>query len=524
MKPKLLLPLAAAALVLGAPAAADAAITMQPAPGTLTITGDGADDNVILAVNALGQLTHNFGATNGFSDNTDFDATQPNAQTIQSGSVAVVANLGGGNDAINLSAADLNNSTLNGDAGDDIIVGSDNADTISGGDGNDRITGFRGGDTVNGDAGNDVMIWNNGDGTDSNTGGGGVDETQVNASQVTDGMTVKATPAGFRFDRITAITFGIDIVDVDRLAINGFGGNDTLVTDPGVTLPMTIDGGSGDDVITTGEGADVVNGGDGNDTLNGAGGGDRLIGDRGNDTFNGGEGDDTTVWNNGDNNDVMNGENGVDRVEVNLSAADEVSTIKPENGRVRYDRLTQVPFNLSIAGAEFFELNALGGNDTLTASPGTGLPLVVDAGAGNDVLNVRDGLAGHFFGGSGADAAVIDAADTTVDVESVDAPKPAPAPAPGAGKVVGKTAKVKQGAAAIKLSCPAGTAGCKGTVTLTLKAKRIGRAAYTLKAGETKTIKVKVSKKPSKRKPLSVNARVSSAAGKDLQAKLKLVL
>lgn len=523
MKPKLLLPLAAAALVFGAPAAADAAVTLQAAPGTLTITGDGADDNVILAVNAQGQLTHNFGATNGFSDNTDFDATQANAQPIVSGTVGVVANLGGGNDAINLSAADLNNSTINGEAGDDIIVGSDNADTISGGDGNDRITGFRGGDTVNGDAGNDVMIWNNGDGTDSNTGGGGVDETQVNASQVTDGMTVKATPTGFRFDRITAVTFGIDLVDVDRLAINGFGGNDTLVTDPGVSLPMVIDGGSGDDVLTTGDGADVVNGGDGNDTLNGAGGGDRLIGDRGGDTFNGGEGDDTTVWNNGDGSDLMNGDNGVDRVEVNLSGADEVSTIKPENGRVRYDRLTQVAFNLSIAGAEFFELNALGGNDTLTASPGTGLPIVADGGAGDDVFNVRDSAAGHFFGGSGTDTATIDANDTTVDVETATAPPVPPALKPGA-PALAKTARVTRGNAALKLSCPAGTTGCEGRITLTYKGKRIGRAAYTLRAGEAKTIKVKVAKKPAKRKPLTVTAKVSSKAGPDKQHKVKLVL
>ena len=523
MKPKLLLPLAAAALVLGAPAAANAAITTQVAPGTLTITGNEADDNVILAVNAQGQLTNNFGAANGFSDNADFDATQAGSQPIVSGTVGVVANLGAGNDAINLSAADLNNSTLNGEAGDDIIVGSDNADTISGGDGNERITGFRGGDTINGDAGNDVMIWNNGDGTDSNTGGGGVDETQVNASQVTDGMTVKAAANGFRFDRVTAVTFGIDIVDVDRLAINGFGGNDSLATDPGVTLPMTIDAGSGDDAITTGDGADVINGGDGNDTLNGAGGGDRVIGDRGGDTFNAGEGDDTTVWNNGDGSDLMNGDNGVDRVEVNLSGADEVSTFKPENGRVRYDRITAVAFNLSIGTAEFFELNTLGGNDTLTASPGTGLPLVVDAGAGNDVLNVRDDVAGHFFGGSGTDTATIDATDTTVDVETATAPPVPPVLQPGA-PALAKTAKVKRGSAGLKLSCPAGTTGCEGKVTLTYKGKRIGRAAYTLRAGEAKTIKVKVAKKPTRRKSLSVTAKVSSKAGPDQLHKVKLVL
>ena len=55
--------------------------------------------------------------------------------------------------------------------------------------------------------------------------------------------------------------------------------------------------------------------------------------------MNGGAGDDTIVWNNGDGSDVMNGDDGVDRVETNLGAADDVSTLKIENGRVRYDRL-----------------------------------------------------------------------------------------------------------------------------------------------------------------------------------------
>ena len=82
--------------------------------------------------------------------------------------------------------------------------------------------------------------------------------------------------------------------------------------------------------------------------------------------MNGGDGDDTIVWNNGDGNDVMNGDGGIDRIETNLCAADDVSTLKIENGRVRYDRTNAGPFNLSIGTAEFFELNTLGGDDTLT--------------------------------------------------------------------------------------------------------------------------------------------------------------
>ena len=53
---------------------------------------------------------------------------------------------------------------------------------------------------------------------------------------------------------------------MEKLTLTSFSGNDVLTTGPGVTLPMNIDAGPGDDTITTG------------------GGTDRIVGDRGNDT------------------------------------------------------------------------------------------------------------------------------------------------------------------------------------------------------------------------------------------------
>ena len=163
--------------------------------------------------------------------------------------------------------------------------------------------------------------------------------------------------------------------------------------------------------------------------------------------MNGGAGDDTIVWNNGDGSDVMNGDDGVDRVETNLSAAADTSTLKLENGRVRYDRLNPGPFNLSIATAEVFELNTLGGDDTLTTANDVTLPLVVDAGAGNDIIQgsaasdsidggdgndtvqLREGIADFVRGGLGADQATVDAVDAVAaDVETVDRPQAQPAP------------------------------------------------------------------------------------------------
>ena len=138
---------------------------------------------------------------------------------------------------------------------------------------------------------------------------------------------------------------------VEKLSITSFAGNDTLTTGPGVTIPMNVDAGPGDDNITTGDGADVINGGDGVDTLNGGAGGDRILGNPGNDVMNGGAGDDTLVWNNGDGTDQMDGGDGLDRIENNLGAADDVSNIDVVAGKVHYRR-TNAPFELFVSTSE----------------------------------------------------------------------------------------------------------------------------------------------------------------------------
>ena len=267
---------------------------------------------------------------------------------------------------------------------------------------------------------------------------------------------------------------------------------------------MNIDAGTGDDTIATGDGADLIAGGDGNDALSGAGGGDRIVGDRGGDTMNGGAADDTLNWNNGDGNDVMDGEDGVDRIETNLGGGNDASTLKVENGRVRYDRTSAGAFNLSVGSSR--GLRAQHARRRRHADQHAGPP---DHGRRRRRrrqrhLNVRDGVASFVLGGSGTDTAVADAATSTRSRRTSrrsTARSVAPAPAAGAATLA-KTAKVKKGVATIKLSCPAGTAGCNGAVTLlttkTLKAGKLkaalvlGRKTYSLKAGESKSIKVKL--------------------------------
>jgi Ca2+-binding RTX toxin-like protein len=184
------------------------------------------------------------------------------------------------------------------------------------------------------------------------------------------------------------------------------------------TFTVVVNGGDGNDSLTVlaknteiaeaklfGEGGDdVLTGADTNDFLDGGEGNDRLVGAKGTDAMNGGAGNDTLVWNNGDGSDRINGEAGNDVTEVNGSATlADVFTLDPEPGGVKFQRTNLVPFALQTA-TERFQVNGLGGNDSITANAGVGALtlLSVDGGVGNDTVNGSDGP-DLILGGDGND-------------------------------------------------------------------------------------------------------------------------
>jgi Ca2+-binding RTX toxin-like protein len=68
----------------------------------------------------------------------------------------VVMDGGDGNDVLDGSAADVK-LTINGGAGNDVLLGGSKDDVLVGGDGNDVLTGNRGTDTLDGGAGDDLL-------------------------------------------------------------------------------------------------------------------------------------------------------------------------------------------------------------------------------------------------------------------------------------------------------------------------------------------------------------------------------
>jgi Ca2+-binding RTX toxin-like protein len=212
-------------------------------------------------------------------------------------------------------------------------------------------------------------------------------------------------------------TFGV--------VINGGGGNDSITVLAKTTEVdgVKLAGDSGDDVLT---------GADSNDSLSGGDGNDRLIGAKGTDEMSGDAGNDTLVWNNGDGSDVMDGGAGNDGVEVNGSPTlGDAFTIAPDaqRGRIAFKRTNLVPFTLQTT-SERFQVNGLGGADSLASADGVGARtlLSADGGAGDDTLNGSDGsdliLGGEgndvLNGGAGDDRIVGDRGTDTMDGDTGD--------------------------------------------------------------------------------------------------------
>ena len=289
-----------------------------------------------------------------------------------------------------------------GEAGHDQIYGGARRDTLYGGDDADFLFGEAGGDKLFGDAGNDILT--GGAGNDTLTGGDGYDifvfESGSGRDVVTDfnvnedlidltafntdisDVRISQSKAGttlfigssrvllenvFR-DDITQDNF--IFVDPDTIPVEGDmvikGGNDT----------DTLEGGSGNDEISSSHGDDTAYGNGGDDLIDGGNGNDALYGGAGNDELIGSHGDDNLFG--GEGNDILDGGNNEDRLEGGAGN----DTLIGFNGR-----------DILIGGDGDDRLD--GGNDDD----------VLDGGAGDDYLygfNGRDTL----NGGAGNDTLI----------------------------------------------------------------------------------------------------------------------
>lgn len=81
-------------------------------------------------------------------------------------------------------------------------------------------------------------------------------------------------------------------VQVGDFLVNAEAGNDQIRVSPSVSIPVTLRGGAGEDILVGGSGPDSLSGGAGRDKLVGHSGNDALFGGPGEDRLYGGPGDD----------------------------------------------------------------------------------------------------------------------------------------------------------------------------------------------------------------------------------------
>jgi Ca2+-binding RTX toxin-like protein len=232
------------------------------------------------------------------------------------------------------------------------------------------------------------------------------DEEVVSASSTTD----------FTTSGVTAVTVnGGDSADV-------ISGDGQLAGSPS-TLPLSINGGTGGDLLIGGHGDDVING---------DAGADGIQGGLGNDTLNGGDGNDRfDADRNPDGSDVYVGGDAVDRIDYSDRAGDVTVTVSP------------APSVLPAPGGgddgesgendDVFDIEKVNGGDgddvisgAAYTDPSTAIKFTLLGMAGNDILTGgahNDQLFGadgddQLFGGDGKDR--LDGGDDD-DVENGEA-------------------------------------------------------------------------------------------------------
>jgi Ca2+-binding RTX toxin-like protein len=262
---------------------------------------------------------------------------------------------------------------LQGDDGNDTIIGGAGNDTLFGDTGDDTLRDGAGNDSVVGGAGND--LWEMATGEDTFNGGDGFDTVLMDLSSL--------TPQSFVVET--------NLVTGDSGAVGNPALRDVLLNVEGVEL-------TGDfDIIITGDDADNSFMTDlGDDTLIGASGVDYLEAGAGDDSVSGGDGDDTLrIFDNSTN--------------ITLQLINnEVVEITSADGTDAVDGVESFAFNdTALSAADIASLLGVTGVNIAGAGPsanidGTLVDDTISGGGGNDTLNAGAGN-DSVNGGIGAD-------------------------------------------------------------------------------------------------------------------------
>ncbi|MCJ9754236.1 tandem-95 repeat protein, partial [Neorhizobium sp. BETTINA12A] len=320
-----------------------------------------------------------------------------------------------------------------GGAGNDVLIGGDEANKLTGNGGNDYLDGGLGADVLDGGEGNDTFVL-----------GADVTGSGTRNIQLGDGSLLAVNIAGLAGTADQVIGgAGYDTIILERDGKSGFvadystapgylsgvekivgtDGNDVILLAAGSTAdggPITIEGGDGNDILGGSNSADIINGGTGNDLISGLGGNDILKGGAGNDKIWGGLGADKLYGEDG--NDMLVGGKGDDLLDGGTNSA--VGFNRPSNpasgdaatiiasafggDTADYSSLTTGVFaNLGDAATWPAAIPAHSAIDSNGANDAVGTDTLVDienltGGIGDDIL-AGDGNDNILKGGAGSD-------------------------------------------------------------------------------------------------------------------------
>jgi Ca2+-binding RTX toxin-like protein len=286
---------------------------------------------------------------------------------------------------------------IRGSAGNDTLIGDDNANVFYAGAGSDHVEGGGGND----------MIYTAG-GYDYVDGGAGIDTLSYADSW--DKVIVNLTTGKGQYGSASRDT----ILNIENLVGSKF-----------------------DDILTGDAGVNILNGGAGNDVLHGEGGNDTLIGGQGADVLDGGEGVDTVSYAKSHTGVTLNmatggtvnadaSQNGVQPVVVDVGCCPD-DAVNDGDGTAYVDpSYTTVNGVTDATGDTYQGIENVLGTAFIDKITGDALANRIDGAAGNDILNGAGGndtLIGglgndSLAGGVGADVFVFNAGfgnDTITD-------------------------------------------------------------------------------------------------------------
>jgi Ca2+-binding RTX toxin-like protein len=233
------------------------AVTSVVGFGTLTVTGDAGDNEIVISRDPIGVIRVNGevplagGIPGGFptifntrvitvfglggDDVIRLDETNgplPPAQLF-GGSGDDTITGGSGDDALH---GQDGNDVLTGGGGNDFLLGQSGNDVLNGGNGADQMFGGEGDDTADGDRGddtaflgdgNDLFVWDPGDGSDVVEGEAGFDTMLFNGNGADEVFEASANGSRLRFTRDVG-NIVMDVDGVERVDVEALGGADAV--------------------------------------------------------------------------------------------------------------------------------------------------------------------------------------------------------------------------------------------------------------------------------------------------------